>query len=584
MTFIGRSFRLLKGTLGTALLFEAVYKVLLVLIVVPLEYGILDLTLLVQGYAYLADVNLVNVLLCPITWIAATVMVALMAVYSLMEICALITLSHASHNGQKLRLREVFSLAAADAGRVLRRGNLGAVFFVLLLIPFTNLALTSSAVSSIHIPEFITDHMMETAPLALVYLALTIFLCIIAIRLVFSLHFFTLGHTSFREGCRKSTRLLHGHYRYYLWRLAMWTIVISVITGLLTAGLLAPFILRYVDGQANHDAATIISVAQAAFVAALACFTTPLNYCFLTDVFYRLLEKTGEAEPEPVRVPEKTIGTQKPLSWVVSCLLLGAVALTLGARMVYSDWQCLDKAVEQGAGACEVTAHRGGSLTAPENTLDAFQSAIDQGADWVELDVQQTADGVLIVMHDSNLKRTTGVDANIWDVTYSEIENLDNGSFFSSEYSETRICTLEQALSLCKDKVKMNIEVKPDGHGADLEKKTVDLINEYDMADQVAVASISYDSLTKVKEYDPDITTMYDMVLAYGDISQIPDVDIYSVDEAFVTPSLTARVDGNGKRIFAWTVNENDNMIRMYLYGVGSIVTDQVQDAEDICR
>ena len=63
--------------------------------------------------------------------------------------------------------------------------------------------------------------------------------------------------------------------------------------------------------------------------------------------------------------------------------------------------------------------------------------------------------------------------------------------------------------------------MKPDGHGVDLERKTVDLINAYDMRDQVAVASISYESLAKVKEIDPSMPTMYDMTLAYGSISSI---------------------------------------------------------------
>lgn len=106
-------------------------------------------------------------------------------------------------------------------------------------------------------------------------------------------------------------------------------------------------------------------------------------------------------------------------------------------------------------------------------------------------------------MHDANLKRTTGLDKEFWQVTYDEIKDLDNGSWFDPAFADQRICTLEEALALCKGKIKLNIEVKPDGHGVDLERKTVDLINAYDMRDQVAVASISYESLAKVKEIDP---------------------------------------------------------------------------------
>ena len=68
------------------------------------------------------------------------------------------------------------------------------------------------------------------------------------------------------------------------------------------------------------------------------------------------------------------------------------------------------------------------------------------GADWAELDVQQTADGEVIVMHDSNLKRTTGLDKEVWQVTWDEIKDLDNGSWFDKKYQTVRIPTLEEVL------------------------------------------------------------------------------------------------------------------------------------------
>ena len=75
-----------------------------------------------------------------------------------------------------------------------------------------------------------------------------------------------------------------------------------------------------------------------------------------------------------------------------------------------------------------VTAHRGDQSTAPENTLAAFQAAIDSGADFIELDVTETKDGVLVILHDDSLQRTASLDKNIWEVTYAETQELDVGS------------------------------------------------------------------------------------------------------------------------------------------------------------
>ena len=86
-----------------------------------------------------------------------------------------------------------------------------------------------------------------------------------------------------------------------------------------------------------------------------------------------------------------------------------------------------------------IMAHRGYSSMAPENTLPAFKMCIDEDFSAAELDVQLLKDGTLIVLHDDNLLRTTGVNKNVWEVTYDEIKDLDNGSFFNEEFADTRI-------------------------------------------------------------------------------------------------------------------------------------------------
>ncbi len=77
-----------------------------------------------------------------------------------------------------------------------------------------------------------------------------------------------------------------------------------------------------------------------------------------------------------------------------------------------------------------ITAHRGASGHAPENTLSSLRKAIEMGADFCEIDVQETIDGVLILFHDNNFKRTTGIDKNVWETTYDEVKNLEAGCWF----------------------------------------------------------------------------------------------------------------------------------------------------------
>ena len=132
----------------------------------------------------------------------------------------------------------------------------------------------------------------------------------------------------------------------------------------------------------------------------------------------------------------------------------------------------------------EVTAHRGASRFFPENTMAAFQGALEAGADWIELDVHESKDGQIFVMHDKSFKRTTGVNALAWTLTYDEIAELDAGSFFSKNFEGERIPLLSEAIEFAiENDIRLNIEIKPSSGEPDLEERLVDLILDYAVVD-----------------------------------------------------------------------------------------------------
>ena len=194
----------------------------------------------------------------------------------------------------------------------------------------------------------------------------------------------------------------------------------------------------------------------------------------------------------------------------------------------------------------EVTAHRGYSAAYPENTIPAFKGAIQAGADWAELDVQQTADGEVIVMHDSNLKRTTGLDKEVWQVTWDEIKDLDNGSWFDKKYQTVRIPTLEEVLKVCRGKIHLNIEIKPSGHDKDLEEQVAKLLKKYHMRDTCVVSSLKYDSLRKIKEADDSIETAYITSVSYGNFTDLEYADGYSVESTLLSKSFVNKAQKAG--------------------------------------
>ena len=230
-----------------------------------------------------------------------------------------------------------------------------------------------------------------------------------------------------------------------------------------------------------------------------------------------------------------------------------------------------------------IHAHRGASAYAPENTLPAFRSAILKGGDRIELDVQMTSDGVVVVTHDSNLKRCTGKNAKVYDLTYAEVAQLDAGRWFSSRFADTRIPTLEQVLQLCRGRIGLNVEIKPSAATPALETETVRLLREYGFdSSNCVITSQSYETLCKVKELDPEIETGYILALGVGTYYDLPAADFFSVESTFITSGMVQQIHLRGKTVSAWTVNRAEDARALLSLGVDDVITDKPEMVQDL--
>ena len=124
-----------------------------------------------------------------------------------------------------------------------------------------------------------------------------------------------------------------------------------------------------------------------------------------------------------------------------------------------------------------VVAHRGASGAAPENTLAAVRGAIADGADWIEIDVQETADGEVVVIHDRDLMKLAGVGLDTKDATLAELEQIDVGSWFDPVFAGERVPTLRAVLEEARGKAGVVIELKYYGHQQRLEARVAELVD-----------------------------------------------------------------------------------------------------------
>ena len=165
-----------------------------------------------------------------------------------------------------------------------------------------------------------------------------------------------------------------------------------------------------------------------------------------------------------------------------------------------------------------VTAHRANTGRAPENTLSAIEAAAHCGADFAEIDAQETADGVVVVFHDADLMRVAGLDRKIWDVTYEELEEVDVGSWFSPEFRDQRVPTLEEALEAARDRIKLNIELKFNGHDQKLAERVAGIVRDAGFESQCVISSLDYEGLLEAKRHNPNLTVGFAVFRSIGDV------------------------------------------------------------------
>lgn len=248
-----------------------------------------------------------------------------------------------------------------------------------------------------------------------------------------------------------------------------------------------------------------------------------------------------------------------------------------------------------------VLAHRGGADLAPENTLVAFQNAVNLGADALELDVHTSADGTVVVMHDDTVDRTTDGTGAVHGLTLAELRQLDAGYRFTTDDGQTfpfrgqgvGIPTLEEVLTAFPD-MRVNIEINQ----ADppIEAAVTDVIDRAGARNRVLVGSEYDDVLARFRALAPDVATsaaageartfylaqLLRVSAIYRPLADAFQVPEYSGSTHVVTPSFVDAAHHHGAKVHVWTVNDAETMRRLLDIGVDGIITDRPDVAVEV--
>lgn len=578
-----RFFRFIGSYLRSSprvLLFELLFKLLVSAIVIPVFYILAEWAITSSGIGYLRYGNLPQLLMNPVTILVILLILLMIGFISLLEIASLTASSAYSYEHRRIGVPAMLKCGINTLLKGFRgRGIPG----------MTGLALNLAGIQMILYLGLIFEPTTKVLERFLGIFARPVFItAAILLELLlawllsgrsYTIHYLVLTKNNYSKSVKKSRECLQGKRLRTALTLIFWAAAALVFAAFITFSV--SFIVIFgIRGFSRPEEALlpslkVLSYAGKLVYAVLSIVTVPFLVSGLTSKFFE-----DNAQNPSVSLPEPN---EKKIPRPIK-IGLGTVIFTLGIFLNFNYIQSAYRGnVNLKTGIfirTQVTAHRGFSYAAPENTVYAFQAAIDINSDYIELDVQQTKDGQLVIFHDDDMERITGFKGKIGDYTYDELKEISIGKWFrhkDMDFSDAKIMLLADLLELARESNTMlNIEIKKSGDPIDTASKAAAMLIEYEMEDMCYITSFERSALKTVKEIEPDIKTA---LISNGTtpiaISRMNYIDGVSLNYLFVNKSVVRSCHMGGKRVFVWTVNNRAEMDRMISMGVDNIITDR---------
>lgn len=556
------------------LAFEIIYKLFGGIVLLPFFNFLLKKSLDMSHLEYLNMQVVSSWLQRPFSIAILFFMMLTVGLYVFYEMIFLVLYLEKAWKKQRFTLHQLMGKSLHHALRILHPKNWSVFGIIIFLLPFTVLMLKPSSLSDFQIPEYFIDFLKEMGTAYYgAYLIGLLLVNFLAFYMFHVLAIFLLQEQSFPNAWRETRKLLKKRkIKLILMDLVMLAGILFLLILIFIVALLILILFANKENTQANMAAFLLQYMQLKqytdFLYPIVLFT--LGFLVILYNFLSIHDDAQQFIPYPRKNRWKR-------------LLLGGGELLLTVLIIgfYFDYQGnifeKQKILEKDIA---ITAHRAGTTFTPENTLDALKYSIQMKADYAEIDVQQSKDKQLYVMHDVNFKRTSGVDKNIWDVDSSEINTYDAGSYFSYDFKDARIPTLEDMVKTANGKIKLMIELKKNGHEQNLVEDTLSLLQKYQFQKQCVIASMDLEILQQVKALDPSFQTVFIAPVAYGNYYDLSYVDMYSIEATFVNNHMLTSLHENNKKVFVWTVNKDSELKRLLSMDIDGIVTDNPELAQ----
>ena len=580
--------RLYRSSGGIMFFFLGILALMRHFIFYPIGQNLWQLSLLTLPEHYISNQNFLSLFKAPLVPLVGLALVIGMGLLVLWEIAGLLLILEYHYQNKEIRLWKLFPLSVRKVLHAAKPKNWLILLYALVMTPLTDLFSVSNILGKLTIPEYIAEFINTTLWVGIPYMAVYLFCIWLVLHWIFAYEGFILEGCSFSQACKRSRQLVRGRLIRTFRQVGaceLRNVIICMIPpALIICALYMVSFFPVLTGMVANDAARVLIIQRIGIPTLMRICEIILKMKVLTYIFsmFHAYRKNIGID-ETIKLPGWGIKTK---GWIFRLRFISGAVYTVCTIAIVAAYLVLNAGISYFPGIAalfidetSVVAHKGYSVKAPENTLSAFEAAIDCGdADMIEFDVRCSKDGVPVVIHDASILKASGISADVYDLTLDELKTYSaNYQFTDGSFNET-IPTLEEVLQECSGRIGLLVEIKASDRSPDLPEQIIELLKKYDCLDQAVIQSGSYQALCQVKEVCPDIPCGLIMAIGIGNYYDMPNVDFFSVEHTFVNSSIVEAVHDRRKQLYVWTVNEKESLEKMRFLGADAIITDKPED------
>ena len=517
---------------------------------------IFKLILMSAGQDNFTTHNVIYILSEPLSLLLIFVFVLMLSLLTLLEFSVLTLMIYSSYKNVRILCKENLKKSLAKWKNFNPKQLFFFVIYFILMIPMSNLGLSSAFSEKFFIPAFITEELMKMKSGVIVYIVFLVVCGYINIRLIFTIPLTVINARPFSANMKKSIEMTK---KGKIKLLFMWFRLEAV---LVIAGSILLWINTLIFELLDSSGREIIyNNIFYTITRIILFFFIIVSKLILISSIVKIISDSGEKLFfDTVPRADNEIKKRKKLAATTSVIMI-IIFGHMGYQMFSTE---INKNVM-------IIAHRGYSEMGVENSLEALEGAKKAGADYVELDIQLTKDNKFVVMHDFNLKRLAGVNKKVKDLTFDEIEKLTikQGEF------ESHIPSFEEFVNRAKKlNIKLLVELKPNGGEPDnYAELFINEMKRLGVEKTYKTMSGNLDIMEEIEAGDPEIETGHIIALQFGNFSD-EKVDFFVLEDFSFNDILSEDAKKKGKDIFVWTIDDSETIVKYIHKDVAGIITD----------